>query len=124
MFNGLEHTAIATPDPKTLAEWYRDNLGFRINHSYAGNYFVRAPNGTMIEFIPSEGQRAPQTMKDPGIRHLAVEVNDFEAAHGELKARGVKFVNEPFELGGNRLVFFEDGDGNYVHLIKRPSPLP
>jgi hypothetical protein len=25
---------------------------------------------------------------------------------------------------GNRLVFFADGDGNIVHLVKREKPLP
>src|SRR5580704_10278608 len=60
MFQGLEHTAIASPDPKRLAEWYVQNLDFHINYTYGGNYFVRASNGTVIEIIPSEGDRAPQ----------------------------------------------------------------
>lgn len=124
MFNGLEHTAIASPNPEKLAEWYRDNLEFKINHSYAGNFFVRAKNGTMLEIIPSEGERAPQKMKDEGIRHLAIEVDDFDAAYEDLKAKGVHFYTEPFYVTVNRLVFFADGDGNFVHLIKRPAPLP
>ena len=66
MFKGLEHTAIASPAPQKLAQWYVDNLGFIINYNYAGNYFVKTPNGTMLEIIPSEGERAPQKMKDPG----------------------------------------------------------
>ncbi len=28
MFQGLEHTAIASPNPEKLAHWYVDNLGF------------------------------------------------------------------------------------------------
>jgi glyoxylase I family protein len=124
MFNGLEHTAIASPDPQKLANWYKDILDFRINFEYGGNFFVRAANGSMLEIIPSEGERSPDKMKTPGIRHLAIEVDDFDAAHAELKKRGVTFLGEPFETQGNRLVFFSDGDGNIVHLIKRPQPLP
>ena len=124
MFKGLEHTAIASPNPKALAEWYRDYLEFRINHEYDGNFFVRAQNGTMLEIIPSQGERKPEAMKDPGIRHLAIEVDDFDAAHAQLRDRGVKFYTDAFEIKGNRLVFFADGDGNYVHLIARPNPLP
>lgn len=124
MFKGLEHTAIASPDPAKLAQWYVDKLDFRINHTYAGNYFVRAANGTMLEIIPSEGERLPEKFKTPGIRHLAIEVDDFDAAHAEIGRRGVTFAGEPFETQGNRLVFFHDGDGNLVHLIKRPAPLP
>jgi len=124
MFKGLEHTAIASPNPEKLARWYVDHLGFNINYTYAGNYFVKAANGTMLEIIPSEGPPAPQKMKDPGIRHLAIQVDDFDAAHAKLKQLGVKFVTEPYATQGNRLVFFADGDGNFLHLIHREKPLP
>ncbi len=124
MFQGLEHTAIASPDPKRLAEWYVQKLDFRINYTYDGNYFIRAKNGTMIEIIPSIGDRAPQQMKDPGIRHMAIAVDDFDAATKELQNRGVEFIAPETGVAGNRLIYFTDGDGNYVHLIKRPQPLP
>jgi glyoxylase I family protein len=124
MFQGLEHTAIASPDPKRLAEWYVQNLEFRINYTYGGNYFVRASNGTVLEIIPSEGDRAPQKMKDPGIRHLAITVDDFDTAAEELRKRGIEFLTEPIAMQGNRLIFFSDADGNYLHLIQRPQPLP
>src|SRR5882757_701852 len=124
MFNGLEHTAIASPDPRKLAQWYVDHLEFTINYEYAGNYFVKAANGSMLEIIPSEGDRAAQKMKDPGIRHLAIDVSDFDAAHAQLKAQEVNFLGEPFNNKGNRLVFFTDCDGNILHLITREKPLP
>lgn len=124
MFTGLEHTAIASPNPRQLAEWYVQHLGFRINFTYDGNYFVRASDGAMLEIIPSEGERAPQKMKDPGIRHLAISVEDFDAAHEQLRASGVQFLSEPYVNQGNRLVFFSDRDGNILHLIKRANPLP
>jgi glyoxylase I family protein len=124
MFKGLEHTAIASPNPRALAEWYADNLEFRINFEYAGNYFVRAQNGSMLEIIPSEGERGSNNMKDPGIRHLAIDVEDFDAGCEALKAKGISFVAGPFENQGNRLIFFADLDGNLLHLISRPKPLP
>jgi glyoxylase I family protein len=123
MFKGLEHTAIASPNPQRLAQWYVDHLDFVINHTYDGNYFVKAKNGGMLEIIPSEGERAAQKMKDPGIRHLAILVEDFDAAHVHLRQQGVKFISEPVNNQGNRLVFFEDADGNYVHLIHRAKSL-
>jgi glyoxylase I family protein len=124
MFAGLEHTAIASPSPARLAQWYVDHLGFRINFEYDGNYFVRAANGAMLEIIPSEGARAEQKMRDEGIRHLAIEVTDFDAAHAALVAQGVHFTGQPYVNQGNRLVFFTDCDGNFVHLIQRERPLP
>ena len=124
MFKGLEHTAIASPNPKNLAEWYATNLEFVINFEYDGNYFVRASNGTMLEIIPSIGERGSNQMKDPGIRHLAIAVDDFDTAHQHLKKQGVHFLGEPMNNQGNRLVFFSDGDGNIVHLVQREKPLP
>ena len=63
-----------------------------INFEYDGNYFVRARNGAMLEIIPSIGDRGPQTLKDPGIRHLAVEVEDFDAGLKELRAKNVNII--------------------------------
>jgi catechol 2,3-dioxygenase-like lactoylglutathione lyase family enzyme len=77
----------------------------------------------MLEIIPSEGDRATQKMKDPGIRHLAILVDDFDAAHEQLRQAGVRFLSEPVNSQGNRLVFFADGDGNIVHLVHRQKPL-
>ena len=124
MFLGLEHTAIASPSPQKLAQWYADHLGFRINFEYDGNYFVRAANGTMLEIIPSEGPQTTPKMRDPGIRHLAIAVEDFDAAYAELRGKGVNFTGEPTMNKGNRLVFFTDCDGNLVHLVAREKPLP
>lgn len=128
MFQGIEHLAISSPNPQKLAQWYVDHLGFHINFEYAGNYFVRAANGAMMEIIPaSNSLAAPQTVannKDAGFRHLAIAIDDFDAGVAELKKQGVHMVGEPFETQGNRLAFFNDADGNLVHLIKRPAPLP
>ena len=124
MFKGLEHTAIASPNPKKLAQWYVDHLEFQINFEYDGNYFVKAANGTVLEIIPSEGERPAAKMKDPGIRHIAIQVDDFDAARQQLQRAGVKFLAEPTGSQGNRIVFFADGDGNFLHLIHRQNPLP
>ena len=124
MFRGLEHTAIASPDPAGLAEWYVKHLGFHVNYHYDAFYFVRAPNGGVLEIIPAQGQRAEQGMTAPGIRHLAILVDDFDGAYQRLREAGAQFVNEPYLNQGNRLVFFTDRDGNLLHLIHRATPLP
>lgn len=118
MYKGFEHTAIASPDPEALGVWYEKTLGFPIVHRYAGNVFVRAADGTMLEMIPSEGE-APETgMKTPGIRHLAVSVDDYEAGVADLESKGVEIFSH-VQAGTNRLAFFHDLDGNILHLIHR-----
>src|SRR3954453_5481045 len=105
MFKGLEHRAIASPNPEALAKWYVEHLEFHINFTYAGNYFVKAANGTMLEIIPADRPLAePQTTannKEGGILHLAIANDDFDASYAALKAKGVQFVGEPFETQGN-----------------------
>jgi len=124
MVIGIEHVAIASPDPRKLAQWYVETLGFVINYDSGRTVFVKAPNGSMFEIITSEGTRVPQTLKDPGLRHVALTVGDFEAAYEKIKAAGVRFVSEPLDSKGVKVVFFEDPEGNYLHLLKRETPLP
>lgn len=124
MFAGIEHFAIASPNPKRLAEWYVNNLEFQITFEYAGNYFVEAADGSLIEIIPAEGERTPATLRTPGMRHIAIAVEDFDGAYSQLQQQGVAFAGEPYSNQGNRLVFFTDPDGNLVHLIQRDRPLP
>ncbi len=123
MFTGIEHFAIASPDPKRLADWYVTNLEFTIVFEYAGNYFVEANNGALIEIIPSIGDAFPSEIKTPGMRHIAISLDDFDAGYAQLQKQGVTFLGEPYETQGNRLVFFADGDGNVLHLIHRGKPL-
>jgi glyoxylase I family protein len=123
MIQGIEHTAIAAADPQKLAAWYVEHLDFTINYNSGRTVFVKAPNGYMIEIISAEGERAPQTMKTPGIRHLAIAVKDFDAVYRRLQAAGVKFDGEPVTAKGNKVVFFADPEGNYLHLLEREKPL-
>ena len=126
MFQGLEHAAIATPNPEKLALWYVEHLGFIINYFSPATKttFLRAPNGSMFELITAEGERSAAAMKSPGLRHLAIAVDDFQADYEWLKAKGVKFLTEPENNKGNQVVFFADPEGNILHLIQREKPLP
>ena len=123
MFQGIEHFAIASPNPKKLADWYVAHLEFKIAFEYAGNYFIEAKNGSLIEIIPAEGERIDSGMRTPGMRHIAIAVDDFDGGYDALKGRDVQFEGQPYNNEGNRLVFFKDPDGNLIHLIKRDKPL-
>jgi glyoxylase I family protein len=125
MFSGVEHVAIASQNPRSLADWYVENLEFRQIYEFDGNYFVKASNGAILEIIPAQHPRTPQEMYHPGLRHMAISVNDFDQAYQSLKSRKISFVNEPYSTPqGHRLVFFTDCEGNLLHLIQRARPLP
>jgi len=126
MVTGIEHTAIASPDPERLAQWYVEHLGFVVNHRSTTSriHFVRASYGSMLEIIeadaPSPGVSG---MKDPGLRHLAIAVTDLPSVYQRLKSAGVRFLTEPTTTGGNTVAFFTDCDGNILHLLHRERPL-
>lgn len=124
MIRGIEHSAIASANPAALAEWYVETLGFVINYRGSTAFFVKAPDGSMIEIIPAEGERGGNTLKTPGLRHLALAVTEFEAVYAGLQAKGVQFLGEPLYAKGNKVVFFTDPEGNYLHLLERETPLP
>lgn len=117
MYKGIDHTAIASPDPEDLAGWYQRTLGFPISHRIEANIFLRAPDGTTLEIIPSEGNRGKTEIKTPGIRHLAIAVEDFEAAMEDLRRKGVE-IDRILKVQGHLLAFFGDPDGNILHLIQ------
>jgi len=127
MITGIEHIAIASPDPHRLADWYAAHLDFLINwrSSRSKTVFIKAANGAMIEIIESAPDTAPaQGMKDAGLRHLALVVDDFAATHAKLASEGVAFLTEPERISGNTVAFFRDCDGNILHLLHRETPLP
>ena len=124
MITGIEHTAIAAADIEALAAFYVDMLGFEICYHSQNAIFVRAENGIMLELIHAEGERPEYTMRTPGIRHIALTVDDFDAVYVRLTARGLHFITEPIESHGNRAVFFTDPEGNILHLLHRAHPMP
>jgi len=126
MFSGIEHIAIASPDPARLAQWYVEHLDFVVNFRPAGSrtVFVKAPNGSMLEIIESNTPTQNAGMRTPGLRHLAILAADFPAAYHRLTTRGVHFLTEPETSVGNTVAFFSDCDGNLLHLLHRETPLP
>ena len=127
MVKGIEHTAIASADPHRLADWYVAHLGFVINYrsSRGKTVFIKAADGSMIEIIESAPGTSPAPgMKDAGIRHLALVVEDFDAEYARLRSEGVAFLTEPERATGNSIAFFHDCDGNILHLLHREKPLP
>ena len=127
MVTGIEHVAIASPDPLRLALWYVEHLDFVINYRPASSktVFIKAADGSMIEIIESAPDTVPAAGMNPaGLRHLALTVADFAEVYARLKGEGVRFLTDAVTTQGNSLAFFADPDGNLLHLLHRETPLP
>jgi glyoxylase I family protein len=127
MVTGIEHVAIASPDPLRLALWYVEHLDFVVNYQAASSktVFIKAADGSMIEIIESAPDTVPAAGMNPaGLRHLALTVADFPGVCARLKEKNVHFLTGPVVAGGNSVVFFTDPEGNVLHLLHRETPLP
>ena len=54
--------------------------------------------------------------------HLALHVDDVEAARKELETKGVEFAGETLDTGVCHMAFFNDPDGNDLMLHSRYAP--
>lgn len=122
---GIEHILIlAKNDLKALVDWYVTMFDWEIVIDGGPDvYMVKASNGNMIEFGNAAGAR--QDANDAaGFRHLAICVDDFDAAVEKVRAAGVNGLKDPVVTDtGLGIMFFEDPEGNLIHLVKRPVAL-
>ena len=90
-----------------------------------GVYFIAFSDKSMIEICKNEDvANVPTEMTAPGLRHIALNVDDFEATVASIRATGVEILTEPVTLpNGVSTMFFRDIEGNIRHLISRKTPL-
>ena len=80
----------------------------------------------VLSYVSPEGTPLAQDVNDPGSAHLALEVDDIEAAHARLVALGVHVRSEPVTIEdegwwqGCVACYATGPDGFTVELIQRP----
>jgi glyoxylase I family protein len=122
----IEHIAVPAVHPAALRDWYVRVLGAREIFNNGQNpptCLLALPGGGWLEIYAAEAPlEARGNNKLAGWRHVALRVESLEAAKAELENRGVKFAEDPRPAaGGGRVLFFEDGEGNLLHLVGRPA---
>jgi glyoxylase I family protein len=122
----LEHIGLAARDTVALKEWYERALGGRVifnNGQTPPAFFLELPGGVLVEIY--EGDFMLKEVSDNqlnGWRHLALRVESIGPAKRELESRGVKFTEAIKPAGGGgRVLFFQDPEGNLLHLVERPA---
>ncbi len=123
----VEHIGVPAADSVALKNWYERVLGARViwdNGQQPPTFIIALAGGAWLEIYPANA--APKAgrgdNKLAGFRHVALRVESVDAAKVELEKRGVKFVEEIRPAaGGGKILFFEDGEGNLLHLVERPK---
>lgn len=125
----LEHIGLPAKDPVALRDWYVKVLGAKVryeNGNAAPSLLIQMAGETMIEIYPgNRGIPDTNDNKLNGFRHLALRVDSIEAAKAALEKHGVRFT-KPIDpaVGGGRVLFFEDIEGNLLHFVERSADSP
>jgi len=111
----LEVVVVPVSDLERSKAFYRDMVGFTLDHDYQATDAIRivqlTPPGSACSIVMGLGI----PMGEPGsLKGVQLVVDDVQAARAELVDRGVA-VSEVVRLGegdGGTFVFFDDPDGN------------
>jgi len=121
----IEHIGIYAHDTKALADWYVGIVGLRIVRRLEKQgrptiYFLAAAEGSEIEILPTEESRADRSLNAPGLSHIGLVVEDFEATQARLRENGVRLYRVRDTSNGWRIGYFEDPEGNTLEIVHRP----
>jgi lactoylglutathione lyase len=124
MPSGLVHTCVRVRDIDASVRFYRA-LGFqergRLNFASAYNVYLGLPDdGDRLELTVNVGREEPYELGD-GYNHVALTVDDVDAALARLAELGVQPEKPPYRPGERedlpRIAFVADPDGYRVELI-------
>ena len=109
----INHVGIPTDDRGASIAFFRDLIGLEvIPHEIDGNPLVwtRAEDGGMVHLIePRDG--------NPAGFHVALQVDDIDAALEAVKDAGIEITSGPGERhNGQRYFFVDDPDGNRIEI--------
>jgi methylmalonyl-CoA epimerase len=99
----LDHVGIAVANLLEAFRFYRDALGLEIEppediaSQRVRAHFVQVGDATLELLEPTSGESPIAkylATRGPGLHHVALRVDDIVAALAELKARGVRLIDE------------------------------
>jgi catechol 2,3-dioxygenase-like lactoylglutathione lyase family enzyme len=144
----IHHLGLTVADIERSIEFYRDTLGMTLigrrpcveegyvakQTGYGGvklsvaSFRIRPDSINsleIVEYLNHTDEPADTATNRPGGTHLCIVVDDLEAAHQDLKSKGVRFKSDPVEITagpnkGGKVIYFFDPD-NYVLEMFEPA---
>jgi catechol 2,3-dioxygenase-like lactoylglutathione lyase family enzyme len=113
----VDFVAVPSEDWERSREFYVETLGLRPDEHGQTEFWVADTCFGIWE--PARFGLAFQPQKNA---HIALHVDDVEAARKELEAKGVVFQGETLDTGVCHMAFFTDPDGNDLMLHHRYAP--
>ena len=118
--NGTDFITVPTRDYDKASEFYGTVLGLPFSKRWGNKPAGEFETGNLtIAVMQSDAFGLEfQAHTHP----IELHVDDFDAAHAELEARGVKFKGDTIDSGVCYQAFFEDPDGNALAIHHRYAP--
>src|SRR5437867_3994552 len=104
----LDHIGIAVSDLQSALGFYRDALGLEVESvedvvSQRVRVHFVAVGDSKLELLEATAPDSPISKyvekRGPGLHHLTLRVEDIRAALAQLKARGVRLIDEQPRAG-------------------------
>lgn len=117
-FKRVEHVAIAVDNLAEVMKVFQDKLGLTLEYEenlpqYDTKIAMYPVGETYLELLEGTSQRSDVAKwvgeKGQGLYHICLEVEDIEGALAELKAKGVRLLDEKPRIGhgGARIAFLD-----------------
>jgi methylmalonyl-CoA/ethylmalonyl-CoA epimerase len=131
MFKRMDHVGIIVSDIDATLKTYCDQLGFQlvqrveIPEQKVVAAFLDAGNSTIELISPTDtdsGTAKFLANRGEGTHHICYEVEDITAALAELKAQGVRLIDEKPRHGVHGLVAFvhpKATNGMMIELLQK-----
>ncbi len=127
----IDHVAIVVDDIEAALGFWRDALGLELSHvedvpdQQAVVAFLPTSESEVELVKPTDDESGIARYlkkRGPGMHHICFEVDDIEGALAELKAKGVRLINEQPTIGtgGKKIAFIhpESTHGVLVELYE------
>ena len=121
-------TSVFVNDQKKALDFYTNTLGFekKTDIDLGGASWLTVvspeqPDGTELLLEPS-GHPAVKPYKDAlvedGIPATSFAVDDVQVEFDRLRSKGVRFTQEPTEMGNVTTAVFDDTCGNLIQIVQ------